>query len=869
MADAPFPLDGETAIRSESSSAPSSPSTSRFAPGTLLAERYRIIAQLGKGGMGEVYRADDLKIGHPVALKFLPHEFAADRVRLERLIAEVRIGRQVSHPNVCRLYDIVEWQGTHFLAMEYVDGEDLGSLLRRIGRLPVDKALDIARDLAAGLAAAHDLGVVHRDLKPANVMIDGRGKARITDFGLAAVEGEASARGFAGTAAYMAPEQLRGEAATARSDLFAFGLILFEIFTGRRLFEGGSMQEVITKRSSGRTPSVSSVVHDIDPAVERVIARCLEDDPSARPVSARAVIASLPGGDPLAAALAAGETPSPEMVAAAGAVGDLRPLVAWSAFAIAIVAIVVVALMATQSTVFGRVPLPKSTEVLQARAQEIAESLGYSDPPADISGEWVLNNDFLRYMTKHDNSPGRWRALGLARPGVVQYVARLSPQPLLAWQGQSRITASDPPLTEPGMMNMAVDAQGRLVWFLAVPPDKVDAPASAPIDWSVLFRAAAIDPARFRPARPVWTPGVGSEAHFAWDGALAEQPGLPLHVEASSRAGRPVRFVLFGPWDEPRPMKPEPRKIGQIASDAANLGLELAAYAVGVVLALRNLHRGRSDRKAAFRLAAFLFAVMFVALLIRADHRGFDPHAWDVIKNAAGHALFIAASGWLLYIALEPYVRRKWPNLLISWTRLLAGRFRDPMVGRDVLIGLLGGLALIVIEHLTRIAPAWVGLPVPPPFQAATSPFGSARHALYFTLFQASDYIRIAIMLLAALVLARVLLRSQTLAIAVIGAIVAAAFFGVADDLRVSIPAGIASAAVLMYVMVRRGLLSLAVAGYSWAIIRALPPVLNTSAWYFGRFSLGALVIIALAIYGLIVSTANKPLFGVPLFDET
>src|SRR5262249_6740813 len=192
--NAPFPLNGETAIRAESASSPSSPSTSRFAPGTLLAERYRIVAQLGRGGMGEVYRADDLKIGHPVALKFLPHEFASDRMRLERLIAEVRIGRQVSHPNVCRLYDIVEWQGTHFMAMEYVDGEDLASLLRRIGRLPVDKALDIARDLAAGLAAAHDLGVIHRDLKPANVMIDGRGKARITDFGLAAVAGDASAR---------------------------------------------------------------------------------------------------------------------------------------------------------------------------------------------------------------------------------------------------------------------------------------------------------------------------------------------------------------------------------------------------------------------------------------------------------------------------------------------------------------------------------------------------------------------------------------------------------------------------------------------------------------------------------------------------
>src|ERR1041385_8676057 len=261
MTDAPFPLDGATEVRTESAPAPPS---ARCAPGTLLAERDRIVAQLGKGGMGEVYRADDVKLGHPVALKFLPREFASDRSRLERLISEVRIGRQVSHPNVCRLYDIVEWQGTTFIAMEYVDGEDLASLLRRIGRLPVDKALDIARDLAAGLAAAHALGVIHRDLKPANVMIDGRGKARITDFGLAALEGDASTRGIAGTPAYMAPEQLRGEPVTPRSDLYALGLIYFEMFTGRRVFEGNTLDEIIRQRSSSKTPSVSSIVREID-----------------------------------------------------------------------------------------------------------------------------------------------------------------------------------------------------------------------------------------------------------------------------------------------------------------------------------------------------------------------------------------------------------------------------------------------------------------------------------------------------------------------------------------------------------------------------------------------------------------------------
>ena len=139
---------------------------------------------LGQGGMGEVYRADDLKLDQAVALKFLPRSLAGDTDRIERLFSEVRLARQVSHPAVCRVWDVYEADGHTFLSMELVDGENLASLLRRIGRLPGDKALDIARQVTAGLSAAHEKGVLHRDLKPANVMLDGEGKVRLTDFGL-------------------------------------------------------------------------------------------------------------------------------------------------------------------------------------------------------------------------------------------------------------------------------------------------------------------------------------------------------------------------------------------------------------------------------------------------------------------------------------------------------------------------------------------------------------------------------------------------------------------------------------------------------------------------------------------------------------
>src|SRR5947208_4153868 len=191
----------------------------RLAPGSIIAGRYRLVALLGRGGMGEVYRADDLTLDHPVALKFLPEAVAASPDALTQFHNELRTARQVSHKNVVRLYDLGEADGRRFLTMEYVDGEDLASLLRRIGRIPQDKAIELARQLCAGVAAAHERGVLHRDLKPANVMIDGDGNVRITDFGIAAstmsgggmVSGTdpgTAAGAVAGTPQYMAPEQL-------------------------------------------------------------------------------------------------------------------------------------------------------------------------------------------------------------------------------------------------------------------------------------------------------------------------------------------------------------------------------------------------------------------------------------------------------------------------------------------------------------------------------------------------------------------------------------------------------------------------------------------------------------------------------------
>ena len=256
-----------------------------------------------------------------MSLKFLPRHLADRADLLERLHAEVRNARQVSHPNVCRVYDIGDVEGRHYLTMEYVDGEDLATLLRRIGRLPRDKAIEVARQLCAGIAAAHDRGVLHRDLKPANVMIDGDGRVRVTDFGLAMRSGESTGE-ISGTPAYMAPEQFEGKPCTERSDLYSLGLVLYEVYTGHRPFDASTPDDWKARHTRSEPSRPSRHGEPLDEATERAILKCLEKDPSRRPASALTLAAALPGGDPLAAALAAGETPSPEMVAAAG--GEAR-----------------------------------------------------------------------------------------------------------------------------------------------------------------------------------------------------------------------------------------------------------------------------------------------------------------------------------------------------------------------------------------------------------------------------------------------------------------------------------------------------------------------------------------------------------------
>ncbi len=840
-----------------------------FAPGVVLAERYRIIGLLGRGGMGEVYRADDLKLGQPVALKFLPRALSNDAVRRERFFSEVRLARQVSHPNVCRVYDVGEIDGQHYLSMEFVDGEDLSSLLKRIGRLPHDKALEIARQLCAGLAAAHDRGVLHRDLKPANVMLDGRGRARITDFGLAVAAADGAIEGeLAGTPAYMAPEQLAGKGASVKSDLYALGLVIYEVITGRKAFDAATHAGLKKKHAEEPPAPPSSIIKDLDPAIERVILRCLEKEPAARPASALQVAASLPGGDPLAAALAAGETPSPEMVAAAGEQGALSPAVAWSLLGSFLALLFFLAYFGRFSTDIGLAPLEKSPDALADRAREIVRMAGFEVPPADTA-IWVTRQyEYLLYRAAHLPSPQRVRELASARPHPYWFFYRQSPRPLVSSSPDGKVGPSNPPLDLSGMVTVALDAGGRLVGFHAVPPEIEESkgPWTAP-DWRLFFSAAGLDLSQFAVSGSKWIPPVASDAQAEWDGAYAGQPGIPIHVSAAAFRGRLVYFRIRGPWDQPGQAGPASATLGAALAGGTFVFLVLLLLGGGLILARRNMRLQRGDRHGALRIAFFALAVQLLGWVLGAHHVSDFQGEFGLFIGALSHALFWSVFLWIAYMALEPYWRRRSPQLLVSWTRVLSGRFRDPLVGRDVLIGLLLGAGLGLVVNLGNGLPAFWNVPGATPLPwSELSLVGPASHGSLLFQFVSNALSR-AIGTMALLVVSRMVLRRQWLAVA--ASFLVLSMFGLSgENFAVEIPATIAFTAILLVCATRFGILAMAVAWIAGFCTSFAPFTLDFSRWYAGRAMFDLLALVALAVWGFWTSLAGRPAFGEAALDD-
>ncbi len=670
----------------------------RFLPGTKLADRYRIVSMLGRGGMGEVYRADDLRLGQTVALKFLPRELAKDAKRLEYFHQEVKLARQISHPNICRVYDIGEVNGQQFLSMEYIDGEDLKTLLHRIGRLPKDKGVQIARQLCSGLAAAHAKGVLHRDLKPANIMIDGQGQVRITDFGLATVSpnGE-NVIGMSGTPAYMAPEQLLSGQTNARTDIYSLGLILFEVFTGKPAHDANSLPELQQLHAdSSSALNASDIVEDIDPAVERAISRCLSTDPSMRPRSASELAASLPGGDPLAAALAAGETPHPEIVAMSG---DSNPLPLKTALTLVglLIAGLLITIVGQQK--FDRINTIEpflSAEVLTYRAQNALEQLGCESHAT--TGDFAFGYDGGETQRRNGEIAKRpgyedWPSLGFwYRETPTEFQSDTLGLSIYR-DGPGVVDAWYPAWSLAGMQGVRLDNAARLRWFQANPPLELQEASDQELPaWSEWFSEELVG---FRlsdlePVAPQVVPPVVYDHYQAWQGKWPNTE-QPLVVVAAAFQGRPVYFEILAEPNERviEPTNARLRGAGYVMSLVVQWLMILAAG----ILVVRNVYLRRWDRRGVWRLAQVSFALFLFSMLISAHH------VWSIWEfgiwiSCISRSLWSASLFGIYYAALEPAVRRYWPELLISWSRLLGGRMTDPKVGSDLLLGALVGIGL-------------------------------------------------------------------------------------------------------------------------------------------------------------------------------
>lgn len=836
----------------------------RIVPGDIVDDRYRMVALLGRGGMGEVWRAEDVELGQEVALKFLPEALLRDEAARERFLDEVRLARLVSHPNVCRVHDVGGRLapdggastggdvGVKYITMEYVQGEDLSSLLRRVGRLPEERAVEIARELCAGLAAAHAQGLIHRDLKPANVLIDDLGSPRIADFGLSAVASELTqddAR--VGTPRYMAPEQLRGEGVSVRSDIFSLGLVLFELFTGKGAFQGSTLDELMHAHDASR-PDARAHVATLAPAIDTLLRRCLARDPDKRPRSAHEVAAALPGGDPLAAALAAGETPSPELIAASGAVGALRPRTS------AALALLVAALLAFAAWADGRYKLlslvaPELSEpVLRQRALDVARELGLYGPderPVDQHGQFVQQVDRDLFERSGDEP---WRALAHPWSDSVRYWWRGSDAPLDPFEHHGVVGWDDPPPSLEGQVRVLLGHDGRLLAFDATPRREDarlagEAPPETPFDWGPALALAKVDEATLEPVPATFLARSDNDTKVTWVGAAPGIDGASLRVGGATLGASPVHFAVRVDWQRPPVERSGIARGLRLAFDVSVQILAAITMLGGFWLGVRNLRAGRGDLRGGSRLALGVLAVKAVVWSLTAHHAAGFLHGF---MFALPHWLFEALLVGGLYVALEPTVRREWPQRLVTWQRLLSGQLADTALARDVLIGLLAGLGIHALMVANWLCVSAMGDPSATPAPAGNAALGSLGSQLSVLLGAPLGGVQVALLLMFLYSLALKLTKRHVYATVVLAivALVRMPYAVLSDAPWLDLTFRGAQALILLAVLHRAGLVALFAC---FTVLQCVPQVVCTfsfDTWYSSAWQLllGALATVTL-----------------------
>ena len=576
------------------------------------------------------------------------------------------------------------------------------------------------------------------------------------------------------------------------------------------------------------------------PEVGRVIRWCLDLDPPKRPASALAVAAALPGGDPLAIALAAGETPSPELVAHAGATEGLSVRVAIACLSIAIAALVIFAFVAPQVSILSRLPV-ETPDALERVARDTLSNLDIHEPIRHRVARFGYDIDALR---RHFD------------PAALYFWYRTSPYWMIPRGLTAVVTQADPPGELPGMITTKWDGTGRLLYLNAVPPAGGTAAATDPELWRRLFTAAGLQLAQFKPADSGWISAPGWDARSTWTGPYPDGSRTPVRVEAAAWNGRPIYFEVV-PASRNGAGELERITIERL------IAMQLAAYVVvfcaSAALAWRNLGRGRGDRRGAFRIAVFVFVAGFLTWACQANHVP-DVTEFTLLFMTLLLLGFNTVLFWTVYMAFEPYVRRHWPQAIISWSRILSGRFRDPLVGGHILIGVTFGAVTVVLITSGLSLAGQYGLRLPS-FWILSGAKGAFAHALENVLGAVTRVLS----LLFFTFFSKVFFRREWLAV-VVTVPIAFVF---------EPPSPLAPATVILifvpfvsawvYLLLRSGLLSATVAFYTFNVLIALPLTADLSAPATGASILMLCIVAVLALFGFHSTMAGRSLFKLDL----
>ncbi|HEX8881275.1 MAG TPA: hypothetical protein VF749_14655, partial [Candidatus Acidoferrum sp.] len=647
-------------------------------------------------------------------------------------------------------------------------------------------------------------------------------------------------------------------------------LVLYEILTGKRAFQASTLQELVRLRESGTITNPSTLVRDLDPLIERVILRCLETDPDRRPASALQVAAALPGGDPLAAALAAGETPSPEMVAAAGATEGIKPRLGLALIATVLVGLVAHMFLADRYGIQNLTPLEKSSDVLLARAQEITERLGFSETPADSAYGFSTDFDYLNYIQEHDKSQTRWQRLSADRPPTIVFWYRQSPRVIESFDffnNTSSVTLWEPPSDITGMISVCLDARGRLLFFKRIPPEH-DPPraTSSPPDWSSLFSAADLDPSTFTVATPEWADLLYSDTRAAWTREITTPIRATERVEAAAYRGKPVYFRVLYPWADPWRDRVLQSSGHQKLASIVGI-LVFAALLLGSILIVRrNVRQKRGDQAGSWRLANFLFFVFLAMWALQAHHLA-SMSEFRTIVMALAWAFLSSTFARQLYFGLEPFVRRRDPHTLIGWARLVSGKVRDPVVGRDVLIGTAYGVLLGAFESVDNIAlPLFGALPPRPATPSMQSLLG-VRLTLGSIFAYTWVYVLFSLGIFFILFLLRLVVKKDW--IAAIGIILLGAVTNTGGEYFWSTFLFSAVIWLSIYLVLRRfGLLALVVGLVVQNTLVTFPMTTHLSRWYASGAIAGMVTIVAVALFAMYHALGGQPLFSTKALDD-